>query len=58
MTTKRRRKPFARIVAETFPTVTGRFHVESTGARWGTYDSEAEAQEKTDRLNDVTSLDL
>lgn len=53
---RRTRKPFARVVPLTMAPNAGKYAAESTGARWGVYDTEAEAQEKVDRLNEVTAL--
>lgn len=53
---RRTRKPFARVVPLTMAPNAGKYAAESTGARWGVYDTEAEAQEKVDRLNEVAAL--
>lgn len=49
-------RPFARVVPLTMAPDAGRYAVESKGARWGIYDTEAEAQAKADELNRITAL--
>lgn len=54
----RKSKPFARVKPLTMPPNVGKFAAESTGAQWGVYDTEAEAQAKVDRLNGATELPI